>query len=226
MRVRNNVKFLSTAEKTRFANAVLALKTQPSVLHPGDANLNRYDDYAEVHMNAMMANPGWAHKRPAFFPWHRVMLLAFENDLVAIDPSVTIPYWDWPDSASNPFTNDFLGGNGPEIQKECFNRWDMIFGNSGQPDAFDVTMASGSRSRIRDLGLFDWDEKYKVERLPVYEERVREPDMKAIDGHIYLVHFRDRDTDDNFYTLFRVEKLEPGKSVDISWKIIPAPKQR
>ena len=112
MRVRKNVKFLSAAEKANFVNAVLALKTQPSVLHPGDSNLSRYDDYAEVHMNAMTASPGWAHRRPAFFPWHRVMLLAFENDLVAVDPSVTIPYWDWPDSASSPFTNDLLGGDG------------------------------------------------------------------------------------------------------------------
>src|SRR5437762_12645753 len=107
MRIRRNVKSLSTTQKTKFVNAVLALKTKPSVLHPGSASLSRYDDYAEVHMNAMMASPGWAHRRPAFFPWHRVMLLAFENDLVAIDSSVTIPYWDWPDNASDPFTNDF-----------------------------------------------------------------------------------------------------------------------
>jgi hypothetical protein len=38
--------------------------------------------------------------------------LAFENDLVAVDPSVTIPYWDWTDNASNPFTAKFLGGDG------------------------------------------------------------------------------------------------------------------
>ncbi len=118
MRIRRNVKSLSTTQKTKFVNAVLALKTKPSVLHPGNANRSRYDDYAEVHMNAMMASPGWAHRRPAFFPWHRVMLLAFENDLVAIDSSVTIPYWDWPDNASNPFTNDLLGGNGDHADQD------------------------------------------------------------------------------------------------------------
>jgi tyrosinase len=112
MRLRKNVKHLSNAEKTSFVNAVLALKSKPSVLHPDNANVSRYDDYPELHMNAMMASPGWAHRRPAFFPWHRVMLLQFENDLVAIDPSVTIPYWDWSDSASNPFTPTFLGGDG------------------------------------------------------------------------------------------------------------------
>ena len=30
-------------------------------------------------MNTSIAGPGWAHRRPAFFPWHRVMLLAFET---------------------------------------------------------------------------------------------------------------------------------------------------
>lgn len=112
MRVRKNVKHLSPAEKTAFTNAVLALKTKPSVLHPGDPQFSRYDDYPETHMAAMMASPGWAHRGPAFFPWHRELLLQFENDLVATDSSVTIPYWDWTDTASSPFTTDFLGGNG------------------------------------------------------------------------------------------------------------------
>ncbi|HTK42018.1 MAG TPA: tyrosinase family protein [Gemmatimonadales bacterium] len=112
MRMRRNVKNLSTGDKVKFVSAVLALKSKPSVLHPGDPMRSRYDDYPEVHMNAMMADAGWAHRRPAFFPWHRVMLLAFEDDLVSIDPSVTIPYWDWADAASNPLKPGFLGGDG------------------------------------------------------------------------------------------------------------------
>jgi tyrosinase len=112
MRIRKNVKFLSNPEKTAFTNAVLALKKKPSILHPSDTSRSRYDDYPEIHMNAMMANPGWAHRGPAFFPWHRELLLQLENDLVASDPNVTIPYWDWTDPASGPFTPDFLGTNG------------------------------------------------------------------------------------------------------------------
>jgi tyrosinase len=122
MRLRKNVKDLSAGEKKAFVDAVLALKKKPSVLHPQNPGRSRYDDYPEVHLNAMMAEqgspnsptfkPGWAHNAPAFFPWHRVMLLAFENDLAAIDPGVTLPYWDWTDPASNPFTPGFLGTNG------------------------------------------------------------------------------------------------------------------
>ncbi len=69
---------LTAAEKTAFVNAVPKLKTAvPNHLHLGDPNLHRYDDYVEVHMNARMLmngaarGPGWAHKGPAFFPWHR-----------------------------------------------------------------------------------------------------------------------------------------------------------
>jgi tyrosinase len=110
MRLRKNCKRLSAAEKAAFISAVATLKGRPSVLHPGDPNFGRYDDYVEVHLNAMMASPGWAHTRPAFFPWHRELVLQFENDLRQIDSTVTVPYWDWTDLA--PFTADFLGGNG------------------------------------------------------------------------------------------------------------------
>ena len=124
MRVRKNVKNLSSVEKTDFVSAVLMLKERPSVLHPDNTTKNRYDDYVEIHLNAMMAMsmtdpsvdpdwyPGWAHNGPAFFPWHRQLLLQFENDLQSVNAVVTIPYWDWTDNASSPFTADFMGGDG------------------------------------------------------------------------------------------------------------------
>jgi len=60
MKVRKNIKKLTTDEKKRYVNAVLALKAQDSVIHPGSQS--RYDDFAECHMNAMMVSPGWAHQ--------------------------------------------------------------------------------------------------------------------------------------------------------------------
>jgi hypothetical protein len=116
------------------------------------------------------------------------------------------------------------GGNGPEIQKVCRNDWDLLFGNSPLPDAFDVTMVTDDRSRIRDLGRYSWHDRYQLGRLSAYEEPEREPSVKAVEGHLYLVHTRDSDSD--LYALFRVEKLEPGKSVDITWKLIPSPKKK
>jgi hypothetical protein len=117
-----------------------------------------------------------------------------------------------------------LGGNGSEIQQLSHNNWELLFGNSPLPDAFDVTMTTDHRSRIKDLGRYNWGEKFDVPRLPSYEEPEREPSVKAIEGHMYLVHSRDTHTD--LYVLFRVEKLMSGESVEISWKIIPPPQRR
>jgi tyrosinase len=52
---------------------------------------------------------------PAFLPWHRQFVRMFEQQLQAIEPSVTIPYWDWAvDNAPDAYlwSDDFMGGNG------------------------------------------------------------------------------------------------------------------
>ena len=114
-----------------------------------------------------------------------------------------------------------FGGNGPEIQQLCRNNWDVLFGNSPTTDAFDVSMVVDDRSRIKDLGTFKWGDKIHLPRLPAYEEPEREESVKAVVGHMYLVHTRD--TDFNHYALFRVEKLVSEESVEISWKLIEPP---
>jgi hypothetical protein len=115
-----------------------------------------------------------------------------------------------------------FGGNGPEIQRLCRNNWDLLFGNAATvPDGFDVSMVVDDRSRIKDLGKYDWGDKFEIPKLAAYEEPERSPSVRAVAGHMYLVHIRD--TDSNHYALFRVERLEPGKSVEISWKLIDAP---
>ena len=113
------------------------------------------------------------------------------------------------------------GGNGPKIQKLCRSNWELLFGNSAEADSFDVTMTADDRSRIRDLGSHTWANKFTVPNLPEYGKPQREPSVKAIVGHVYVVHAKDTDTD--LYALFRVEKLVPGQHVDITWKLIPAP---
>ena len=114
-----------------------------------------------------------------------------------------------------------FGGNGPEVQRLCRNNWDLLFGNSPTTDGFDVTMVVDDRSRIKDLGKYEWSQKFHVPRLAAYEEP--EPSVRAEVGHIYLVHTRD--TDNNYYALFRVDRLISEESVEISWKLIDPPKR-
>ena len=153
--MRKNQVTLTAAEKTAFVNAVLALKREPSVLHPDDQSRSRYDDFVEVHLNAMnvmmMNQPSWAHQGPVFGPWHRVLLRQFELELQKIDSNVTVPYWDWTRGNSRSRTsslwrNDFLGPDGrisgPQVGKVMTGPFAFDNGNwpirvkdrSGDPD--------------------------------------------------------------------------------------------
>jgi hypothetical protein len=124
------------------------------------------------------------------------------------------------DYAKACFSFEF-GGNGEEVQKLARNDWDLQFGNGG--DVFHVTMVTDDRSRIADLGELNWDDKFEVPVLPAHQTPTREPNVKAAVNHVYLVHTTDSDTD--FYALFRVESLEAGDYVKISWKRIDTPKE-
>lgn len=126
MTIRKNQASLTREEKSAFVSAILKLKNSvPSQL----GLTNRYDDYVYIHMESMMLPdgsdraPGWAHRAPAFGPWHRALLRNLELDLQSIDSTVSLPYWDWtinnspePTAAGSPWTNDFMGGNGDPAQ--------------------------------------------------------------------------------------------------------------
>jgi tyrosinase len=105
MDVRKSASRLTAEEKARFVAALIELKRQ-----------GHYDHLVHIHHKAMMelrVDP--AHGGPAFLPWHRYYLRHLELDLQQIDPSVTIPYWDWiHDRATTaaPWTNNLMGGDG------------------------------------------------------------------------------------------------------------------
>jgi tyrosinase len=150
MNTRKNHVDMSTAEKAAFVSAVLALKNSVnSVLKPG--KMKRYDDFVQVHKNAMIGPDMFTpmpHGGPLFFPWHRVLLRQFELALQSAvgDTNLAIPYWDWELSGkNNPFTNDFMGGDGDSAQghrvvsgpfayarkKFKIRVWDGTSGNAG-----------------------------------------------------------------------------------------------
>lgn len=125
MRHRRNVTSLTPDQRAAYVNAVLELKKK-----------GRYDQYVHWHHHVMVPtvlpdepkDAGYrngAHLGPAFLPWHREFLLQLEDDLQAIDPSVTIPYWDWAADAARKdartasiWQDDFMGGDGKE-----FDQW-------------------------------------------------------------------------------------------------------
>ncbi|MET9497136.1 tyrosinase family protein [Streptomyces sp. NPDC006552] len=106
--IRKNQSALTKTEKKRFVDAVLAVK-----------RTGRYDDFVRTHIDFYTADGEGglrvAHMTPSFFPWHRKFLLDFETALRRVDPSVTVPYWDWTvdrTPGASLWDADFLGGNG------------------------------------------------------------------------------------------------------------------
>ncbi|MEU5697004.1 tyrosinase family protein [Actinosynnema sp. NPDC020468] len=109
--VRKNHLAMTADEKRRFVRAVLEVKRR-----------GIYDELVRIHIEI---NSGdyldkdtgvrFGHINPGFFPWHRQYLMEFENALRCVDPSVTLPYWDWTtdQSPDSPLWGpDFLGGTG------------------------------------------------------------------------------------------------------------------
>ena len=139
MSCRKNQRNLSSTERTAFVNAMVALKTTvPSQLGLG----NRYDDYVHWHMMAM--DDGSAHRGPAFLPWHREFLRRLELDLRAVDPEISIPYWDWtvdnspnPATPGSPWTDDFMGGNGDPDDDDRVTTGQFAFATGNWPLAMD-----------------------------------------------------------------------------------------
>lgn len=112
LQVRRNAKSLTAVEKARFVRAVKAMKRLPS-LYASD--INAYDYYVRLHFAAYYDPEMPAHMASAFGPWHRLLVLMFEQDLQRTDPSVTVPYWDWTvDQGRNAYLwdDDLIGGEG------------------------------------------------------------------------------------------------------------------
>lgn len=113
------------------------------------------------------------------------------------------------------------GVNGAEAVPLTRNDWDIQFGNNPSLDAFTVTMVVDDRSRIQDMGALNWGDAFQVPVISAHPVPTTEPPVNAVVGHMYVVHTKDSNTD--LYALFRVEALEPGKSVTISWKSVQSP---
>ncbi|MEU3981352.1 tyrosinase family protein [Streptomyces sp. NPDC026672] len=106
--VRKNVGALTRGERKRFVDALLELKRR-----------GEYDEFVRTHVDFFVGDGDKglraAHMAPSFLPWHRRFVLELERALRRVDPSVTVPYWDWTrdrTATSVPWTADLLGGTG------------------------------------------------------------------------------------------------------------------
>jgi tyrosinase len=108
---RKNQSALSQNEKDAFIAAYNAINIS-GVL----GTMVSYHADMNHMMHSNMGEPGVQR----FCPWHRVYLAELEELLQAINPTVTIPYWDWTVDQEIPtwlegFTPTVIGTSTPEI---------------------------------------------------------------------------------------------------------------
>lgn len=86
-KVRKNVECLNAEELARFRRVIRKMKCYDD-FHQYDQRSFRF--WADIHANN--CQHGWEQ----FLTWHRLYLYYFEQQMQDIDPTVTLPYWDWP----------------------------------------------------------------------------------------------------------------------------------
>ena len=87
IKVRKNVECLTPDEKARL-RAVMRKMRCYDAFYQYDQRSFRY--WADIHANN--CQHGWEQ----FLTWHRLYLYYFEQQMQDFDPTVTLPYWDWP----------------------------------------------------------------------------------------------------------------------------------
>ncbi len=131
MRVRTDAAKLSPKTSKELTKALKGLKAKMTTA-PDGSPISVYDSFVAIHLGmtrlrkngqvlAGAARNG-GHNNAAFLPWHREYLLRVERELqiVANNPDLSIPYWDWTDgdgTFDKIFVNAFLGGDGTGPQE-------------------------------------------------------------------------------------------------------------
>jgi hypothetical protein len=100
------------------------------------------------------------------------------------------------------------------------NLWDLLFDNGD--GGFMVSLGPEERSRIVDFGAMKWSD---LKAVPIVEAMPEGSKwggtIPVVQGHLYVVHTLNPTI--NLYSVFRVEWLERGDQVTISWVTVPSP---
>src|SRR5688572_21194355 len=85
--VRKDHRTLTVDEQNRFLNAFTQINA-----------MNALGPMVDIHANSVHQ----MHSTQRFLPWHRIYLLRMEELLMAVDPTVCIPYWKSSDEQAFP----------------------------------------------------------------------------------------------------------------------------
>ncbi|EHY56432.1 hypothetical protein HRR83_002487 [Exophiala dermatitidis] len=110
IRTRVDFNSMAPAERKAYTDAVKCLMGKPSQLDPAQypAAINRYMDYAVIHVNRTQ----YVHLDAFFLTWHRYFLWLYESDLRQnCGYQGAFPYWDFAATASDPHAFPIFDGS-------------------------------------------------------------------------------------------------------------------
>lgn len=127
MRIRRNVKRLSLDEWKLFKRSLHFLYTHTSAFgEPIVAETEKTKKESKLSFIDYLTKLHWdfgddVHTTPRFLPWHRMIVWRLENELRKLNPSLSVPYWDFSEDASNPkgsfiFSKEYLETDDKLIQ--------------------------------------------------------------------------------------------------------------
>jgi tyrosinase len=124
MKIRMNFDNMAPSQRKAYTDAVKCLMAQPSqldhTLYP--AAINRYMDYAVIHVNRTQ----YVHLDAFFLTWHRYFLWLYETDLEqTCGYCGPFPYWDFASTASDPHAFPIFDGS------EYSMGGDGVYNNTG-----------------------------------------------------------------------------------------------
>lgn len=88
-RVRKEAGSFTPAEWATYQRAVIGLHQRET--SADRSTLDWFERFVQLHSDYAKT----AHNGAHFLAWHRLFLLAYENALRSVEPTATIPYWDW-----------------------------------------------------------------------------------------------------------------------------------
>jgi tyrosinase len=145
-----------TSARDRYVNGVLRLKQEVN----SQSGLSTYDALVVWHVRAMMTmtpptqnSRNAAHRGPVFLPWHRYMLIVYEQQLQRVlqDSTFALPYWAWNHDGDLPagqqktasiWGADTMGGSGEPVTTGPFAN------PNADPDKFTVRVETNSSGQL------------------------------------------------------------------------------
>ncbi|KAJ3319313.1 hypothetical protein HDV06_006421 [Boothiomyces sp. JEL0866] len=112
--IRKEWRELSSSQQTAFIAAVNKLNQRKDNTDDDstDPKTWSYAHFAIVHARYQLPNHNQGKtESPPFFPWHRIFLHYYEMALQSIDPSITLPYWDFSQDSQKPLASAVFAQN-------------------------------------------------------------------------------------------------------------------